>query len=290
MAECSPVEIRTRLIGYEDATLPLRFEAGQHVRQVTIRLRRAPVALDELRVEVPASERLLEAGFYARKAWAESTGRDYGQFYDADEVRGRSRRFNDVSSAALSAGVSRMYKRAILCRGLSFYLDGELLTRRYNLLTWLDSAVPLSEVEGIEIYRAVHRAIPDEYREANSNVCGAVLIWTKRRGAEPPRIEAELCEPSSGNGWLIQGVVIDAREGVRLPAAYVTLTVRGRDGGVEDLFTVADREGRFRYCDLQAVPVTIRAWYGDASSEPRPLGTDASPPGDLEIAVPVAGH
>lgn len=178
LRSCRPVLLRVEMLGFEVATHAVGFDGGPGQYQVTVRMTRAPLKVEELRVVVPKSLRLQETGFYARKAWVESTGQDLADFYDPDEVEGRSRVMHTVSALALSSRIRFLYKG---CRP-SVYIDGRRIPGVSSRHYWgrVNRAVTPSEVEGIEVYRAMSTAVPEEFRDYDSTRCGAVVVWTKR--------------------------------------------------------------------------------------------------------------
>ncbi len=182
--DCRPFLLRAEMIGYDDADESIGFEGGPGAYEVTIRLARAPIALEELTVEVPRSTRLNDVGFYARKAWVESTGEDLADFYDPVEITGRSAAIHTVAGIAGRSRVKFLYPMGVGCRRPSFYVDGRRFRRGLNFNMFLDMRVRTRDVEGMEIYRPLSTAIPAEFRDENSTACGAVLVWTKEgRGA-----------------------------------------------------------------------------------------------------------
>jgi len=286
---CGAVELHVRMIGYADGLEAVEFEKPGEVRRVTVRLVRTPLELEELRVDVTQSPRLREAGFYARMAWEESTGRDYGQFYDPEEVAGRSASTDEVTAIAMGARLFYMYKPHGLCGGPTFYVDGRRIDpRRPRIFERLDDLLPVENVEGMEIYRPVQGAIPDAFRDPNSNQCGLVLIWTKDGNGATSLVEVELCEPSpTPRGLTFEGVVTDRLTGLRLAAANVTLVTTGRDGTSTERATLSDTDGRYRYCDLDALPVSIEARYGEAAMPARRIPARATQSGTLNLEIPV---
>ncbi|MFV1988801.1 MAG: carboxypeptidase regulatory-like domain-containing protein, partial [Gemmatimonadota bacterium] len=284
-AACEPALLRVTMIGYTDAADPVSFDGADRLRSVTIRLGRDPIALEELRVEIPRSLRLRDAGFYARKAWVEASGKDLGQFLDPREVEGRSAAIQTVMGIVGDARISTIYGR---CPGggPSYYIDGRWWRADRAAIRMLRYGILPEDIEGIEIYRPIHGSVPEEYRDPNSSTCGAVVIWTKEaEAAEAPQIEVELCEPSDDpQGISFGGVVSDELTGVRLPASYVTLTIIG-DGDREDreVETIADDDGRYRYCDLGAWPSTVQARYGSATAEPFGIDSGRARAGYWEV-------
>lgn len=292
---CRPARIRVRMIGFGEPEGDLEIDGTPGDQEVTIRIPRRPLEVEELRVEVARSQRLRDVGFYARKAWEESTGRDYGEFYEEDDVTGRARAYHDVTTVALSSRIHFLYRAGPLCRGPSFYIDGRRFPERRNFTGWIDQRIKPSEVEGMEIYRPLSSAVPMEFRDYNSSRCGAVAIWTKRGVADPPQIEVELCVPADAGGAVtLEGTVSDALTGVRLPAAYVTLATDppvADPSGSGGLRAVADADGRFRFCDLEVTPVSLEASYGPVSGPLVPIERAASDPAAAEAnpGAPGAG-
>ncbi|MDX1394679.1 MAG: carboxypeptidase-like regulatory domain-containing protein [Gemmatimonadota bacterium] len=285
-AICEPAILRVTMIGYLEAEVPIDPGGPDRTQAVTVRLERDPVELDVLVVEVPRSTRLADVGFYARKAWIESLEEDMGQLYDLEEVEARTPR----TVGALISG-SRI-------RGLyggpcppAIFIDGIWFRSDSAALRMLDYGIRPWEVEGVEIYRAVHGAVPEEFRNPISNVCGAAVVWTKiAEPAEPPQIEVELCEPSDDpDGISFGGVITDELTGVPLPASYVTLTILGEGTNDQEVETIANEDGRYRYCDLGTWPSSVQARYGSTIAEPFEIDGSRAAPGywevDLKLAV-----
>lgn len=288
-AECESAILRVTMIGYEDHSEPFAF--GQDLlRAVTVELTRAPVAVDPLTVDVARSLRLQDVGFYARKAWVESTGKDLGEFYDPEEIEGRSQSFFTVTGIVSGSRMRFMYGSGDGC-GPSFYIDGKWWRNAGAAMRMLDYGILPKDIEGIEIYRPIWGSVPAEYRDPNSTSCGAIVVWTKlSRPSEPPRIEVKLCTPSNDpNGISFGGVVSDDVTGVSLPASYVTLTVSRYGGPEEEIETVADENGTYRYCDLGGWPSSVQARYGSFAAEPFAIDSTRRAPGywevDLKLAV-----
>lgn len=182
---CMAYVLRVSMLGYEAADLSIDMRAGAGAYEATVRLSRAPVQLEELRVEVARSTLLLDAGFYARKAWVESTGDDLADFYDPAEVEGRTRAIHTVPALYRRSRISFLYGLGgPLCRHPSVYIDGRRFRAPDRQFTRrLDIRVSTEDVEGVEVYRAMSTAIPMEFRDGDSASCGLVLIWTKRSAA-----------------------------------------------------------------------------------------------------------
>ncbi|MCG8469570.1 MAG: carboxypeptidase-like regulatory domain-containing protein [Gemmatimonadetes bacterium] len=182
--DCGFTVVRVDMLGYESMRQSVELETGQVEVQMTLRLPRAPLQLQELAVAIPRSLRLQRAGFYARRAWVESTGQDYANFFGPDEVRSRARAQHTVGRIALSSRIRTVYSG---CRP-SVYLNGRRIAAPTRRALWerVDRAVSTSDVEGIEIYRALSVAVPEEFRDYDSTRCGAVVVWTKEGGAATP--------------------------------------------------------------------------------------------------------
>ena len=190
LQRCDPLLLRVQIIGFADSEELLDFSGGPGAYEITIRLRRTPVELEELRVEVGSSLRLQEAGFYARRAWVESTGRDYGDFFEPDDVAGRARAIHSVGAMAMRSRIRFVYGG---CRP-SVYIDGRRHPRRSNFWEWVDMHVKPEDVEGMEIYRSTSAAVPMEFRDFESSRCGALVIWTKN-GASPHATDSRSSPP-----------------------------------------------------------------------------------------------
>lgn len=176
---CMSYVLRVSMLGYEAADVSVDMRGGG-AYEATIRMSRAPIELEELRVEVPRSTLLADAGFYARKAWVESTGDDLADFYDPAEVEGRTRAIHTVPALYGRSRIRFIYGPGG-CLHPSVYIDGRRFRapdRRFA--ERLDMRVSTNDVEGVEIYRPMSTAIPMEFRDGDSASCGLVLIWTKR--------------------------------------------------------------------------------------------------------------
>ena len=178
---CERVLVEVTLIGYGSASETVTFSGpGEQVRR-TYSLTRRPIDVAPLFVDVSRSARLDEVGFYDRAARLDSIRRDYADFFDRREVEGRALAFPSVTAIVNRSRIRFVYGGGN-CRA-AYYLDGIEIDRRYSFGSWLHHLVGPEDVEGIEIYRALWGAIPDEYRSWRSNVCGLVLIWTKDDGS-----------------------------------------------------------------------------------------------------------
>jgi hypothetical protein len=287
-SECGEALLRATMIGYVDFAEAVTFDGGGR-RVVTIRLERDPVEVEALTVDITQSARLRDVGFYAREAWVEASGKDLGQFYDTDEFAARAAAGGNTLGIAMSARVRRIYSSS--CTP-SFYVDGVWFRAPGRAARWLRYGIQPKDIEGIEVYRAIHGSVPEEYRDPNSNTCGAVVVWTKKAPpAQVPRLEVELCAPSDDpNGISFGGVVADDVTGVHLPASYVTMMVTRFGKEKEDeIETVADAEGRYRYCDIGGWPSSLQAQYGTITAEAFEVDSTRAAPGywevDLKLAV-----
>lgn len=286
MSACDEALLRATMIGYVDYAEAVTFDAGGR-RVVTIRLERDPVEVEALTVDITQSARLRDVGFFAREAWVEASGKDLGQFYDTEEFAARAAAGASTLGIAMSARVRTIYSSSC---APSFYIDGVWFRAPERAARWLSYGIQPKEIEGIEVYRAIHGSVPEEYRDPNSNTCGAVVVWTKEAPpAHVPKIEVELCEPSDDpNGISFGGIVADDVTGVHLPASYVTMMVT-RYGEEAEVETVADAEGRYRYCDIGGWPSSLQAQYGSITAEAFEVDSTRAAPGywevDLKLAV-----
>lgn len=171
---CEAGVLRVERLGYEDTSSDLDLD-GPGNYSVTLRLVRRPMELAPLEVLVRRSARLESTGFYARKAWVESTGQDLADFYDPEEVS--ERRLANVPEYVRWSRIRFVYGG---CEP-SVYVDGRLIRHRPRMNYWnlVDQQVSPNEVEGMEIYRSISTAVPVEFRDEVSMLCGAVLVWTK---------------------------------------------------------------------------------------------------------------
>lgn len=180
---CQPVLVAVTLFGYGSASESVEFAGPGSSERRTYPLTRRPIGVDPLIVNVSGSVRLAEVGFYDRMARLDSLGRDYADFYDPRQVVGRSRAIHTVGGLAAGSRIRFVYGGGG-CRP-AFYIDGIELDRKHDFFGWLDHLVKPEDVEGMEIYRSIWAAIPEQYRQWRSNVCGLVLVWTKY-GHPPP--------------------------------------------------------------------------------------------------------
>lgn len=296
--DCRSGMLNVTMLGYVPAAEPITFDGDGQTLRVTIRLVRDPVEVEALEVEIPTSLRLRDVGFYARKAWEESTGKDLGQFFDREEMEGRAMTGASALAIASSSRIRTIYRAhtfgAITCEP-SIYIDGIRYRTYRRGAAMLAYGLRTREVEGIEVYRPIWGAVPVEFRDNNSSNCGAYVVWTRagRRGSAP-RIEVELCEPAEDPlGISFGGIVRDGATGVVLPASYVEMTTRSNAGGPDVIETIADENGEYRFCDLERWPATLQAEYGPSVAEPFAIDEGRAAPGywavDLEVPVAQTG-
>lgn len=251
-------ELEVRHIAYGTRTLEVEVLAAR-TATLDLRLSAAPIAVEPLSVEIEYRPRYLEAtGFYERME------RGRGQFFDPAFVD----RWSVGAFAtggrfmALLHDMTPPFTRSFFCSGPPpdlgaapgrsrpgptgpVYIDGRL--DRSGLI-WELSA---SEIGAIEVYP--HGSGQPGF--ASSEACGVFVVWTKRWGERIREArEIELCAPQlETDAVTLEGRVRDRFTGVPLPGATVRATVPGDGGRGEHAEEVlADREGRFRVCDLPA--------------------------------------
>lgn len=296
--DCRSGTLNVTMLGYVSAAEPITFDRDGQTHQITIRLVRDPVEVEALEVEIAKSLRLRDVGFYARKAWEESTGKDLGQFFDPQEMEGRSMTGASALGIAASSRIRRMYRAhsfgAIQCLP-SIYIDGVHFRTYRRGAAMLAYGLRTREVEGIEVYRPIWGAVPVEFRDNNSSTCGAYVVWTRTggRGSAPP-IAVELCEPAEDPlGISFGGIVTDGITGVPLPASYVELALDPDAADSEIVETIADENGEYRFCDLERWPATLQAEYGSRIAEAFAIDQTRAAPGywavDLKVPVAQAG-
>ena len=153
--------VRANSIGYavtrsDTVTLAERVEL-----QVELQLSATAVPVTPLRI---VAQRTLRPGhlaaYFDRAEWSRKTG--LGRVYTRDEV-------SRMGSTRVSSLLSQFPARSN-CR-YTYMLDNLPMAPDE-----IDRSILMEDVEGIEIYRALHQ-VPPEYSHRTS--CGLVMIWTR---------------------------------------------------------------------------------------------------------------
>jgi hypothetical protein len=164
--------IEVRSIGYSPFTLDVMLAAGQVVE------RRIPMSftgdrLPDIAVESRHSRLLPRFNDFERRRQA-----GLGHYITRDEIQARG--YLNMGDALRTVKGVRVDCGALDCRirmarsspscGPSFWVDGQL-ARSFG------STTPISDVQGIEVYRGASDA-PGEFAGTTAG-CGVIVIWTR---------------------------------------------------------------------------------------------------------------
>lgn len=181
--------VRAEHLGYTTTrSEPVSVSPGERVR-IEIRLSTQPISVEPVVVvgRSPEGNADIEA-FYDRVRYGRRTG--LGTFVTRAEIEKSAalepsdllRRVPGVQVVARSGRVgstSRIRVRG--CRP-TVYVDGMPINHP-GITGSLDELVPLTDIEGIEVYRGVGRTV-DGYHDPNG--CGLILVWTRRGTSDGP--------------------------------------------------------------------------------------------------------
>jgi len=150
-------------------------------------------------------------------------------------------------------------------------------------------------IGAVEIYPSSH-GVPDFALEPEMG-CGSIVIWTNRwrgRARELGGGEIELCRPADPALTQVEGVIRDEYTGVTLPGAHVFAVSYAREtpGETREEEIVADRNGRYRVCDLpEGQRLTLRVEAADRRGPELqiPLENAASPLVTRDLTLRIAG-
>jgi len=252
------------------------------------RLEPEAIALDPLEVEVDWRPEYLErVGFYDRRA------EEIGEFFDPAFVQrwsvgswGAAR--NLLGDIILGLG-GPLRGGGFSCRGgPQVIIDGQL--DEVGLISTMSS----SNVGAVEVYRGPYKA-PDVIREARADpFCLAVIIWTRQwlDEHERERRRIVLCEPKESPEdplLLVEGAVTDELTGVMLPRSTVTAWVTRSNGERDEEVTIADDQGRYRFCALDP-RYTVVVWAGFANRNGGTAMVEPQGPASLtrDLTVPIS--
>lgn len=275
--------LRIRHIGYGETEVEVEIPVEETV-VLTLKLDPSPVELEPLVVEVERELRirsLERQGFYERRELAAG-----GDFFGPEYL---------VSWPALEVPdlVARAGRRSGCA--YAYYLDGRRVEHP-------DELPFVNELAAVEVYRSwADLAGTASVWYGSRDRCGMVLAWTWR-GPNPyhqidpwadsggESEEVVLCEPpvadGTTEGMVLEGVVRDELTGVALPGARVTARV-GEAG--KDQTTRADRQGRYRFCELPAGdPLTVWASFARKDGKVVELGPHPRETVERELAVPIS--
>ena len=153
--------VRANSIGYAVARSDTVTLAERIELQVELQLSATAVPVTPLRI---VAQRTLRPGhlaaYFDRAEWSRKTG--MGRVYTRDEV-------SRMGSTRVSSLLSQFPARSN-CR-YTYMLDNLPMAPDE-----IDRSIMMEDVEGIEIYRALHQ-VPPEYSHRTS--CGLVMIWTR---------------------------------------------------------------------------------------------------------------
>lgn len=179
--------VSAELIGYGAVVSePMTIAAGERV-EIEIRLSVEPVPVEGVVVTGRRLERTPDIqAFYDRVERGRRSG--IGDFVTRDEVE-RAAPFQtsdllrlmpgiQVVSPSGHAGSSAHVRMGRGCTP-AIYVDGSQINHS-GIPTSLDNIVPVSDIEGIEVYRGAGRQVGSYYDDRG---CGLILVWT-RRGTE----------------------------------------------------------------------------------------------------------
>lgn len=251
---------------------------------VVVRLFPRPIQLDSIGVtieqRIPYLDRI---GFYERRE------RGWGTFLDPDWVTTRNRGF---PSADRFVDYVKGQAPSMSCPRTPVYLDGRRIINEpgrgrseNDMLRELSS----HDFGAVEVYPTGH-GVPPFALNDTTLVCGAVVMWTKQ-WTDPediPGIDVVLCTPEGTAGaTTIEGYVRDELTGVVLPAARVSLDPG--DGSAVAPEAVADRFGRYRFCDVgRGEDLAAIARYGDETGDrASPAAIARADTVELDLVVPV---
>ena len=280
--------LEVRHLGFGARTISVEVSSAL-TTHLEIGLEPRAIAVEPIEVTVERRPLYLEdVGYYERLA------RGWGSFFDPTWVETRN-----VGFTRLRQFVDYLKGRVpqASCRETPVYLDGRRLLsetpRAGRVQIDLVAEMSSQDVGAVEVYATGH-GIPIFALNDTTLVCGAVILWSKRweDTAELPRITVELCEPDpTAPGRVLEGTVRDGATGVPLPGARVKAVAVA--AGTEEVETIADHAGRYRFCGLPSAGPLL-AWARYAREEGTPVSLAFPDTGtavrDLEVAVSRPGE
>jgi hypothetical protein len=166
--------VRVRRLGYRAQTVSVDVPVDEEVAELRIGLEPIPDILDPVLI-VDQESREMFPEFYARK-----DRRTFGIFIEAKDIAKRGPLF--------ASDLLRTVPGAMVRQGMR--LGNVVRIRGCQPMVWIDgSRVPGAEVDdliqpadiaGMEIYNS-WAGIPAQYTERENKLCGAIIVWTKKR-------------------------------------------------------------------------------------------------------------
>ena len=262
--------LRISHIGYAEQSTTVDVQAMQSAI-VALTLDAEAVAVEPLEVLIEHRPRRLEIeGFYDRRA------EGLGAFFDPLFVErwgvggwgNRADRFIDLlfdltpqlsSSVRTTAssgggGYTSSFGSGFSGQCPAVYVDGRPVFNDVGKGPARELEMMSTYMIGaVEIYPS-SQGVPDFALKPEVG-CGSVVIWTNRWRGRPRELgggDVELCAPENPAFTQVEGIIRDEFTDVLLPGAHVLAThhPEGRTRAAEEIEVVADREGRYRLCDI----------------------------------------
>jgi hypothetical protein len=153
---------------------PIEVAGPEERIELLIELTPRPALLDGISVEARREVRqkfLERAGFYHRASTSQ------GRFVTPEDLEGRRFSYQSILRGIPGVRVSAGDQIRFVGRGATclphIYVDGA----RIFSSSGLRGAVPLQDVDAIEIYRGL--TVPIEYAGTRDRPCGVILFWTR---------------------------------------------------------------------------------------------------------------
>ena len=166
--------VRVRRLGYRAQTVSVDVPEGEALAELRIGLEAIPDVLDPVLI-VDQLNREQFPEFYQRK-----DRRTFGIFIEAKDIEKRGPLF--------PSDLLRTVPGAMVRQGLR--MGNVVRIRGCQPMVWIDgSRVPGAEVDDLvqpaniaamEIYNS-WAGIPTQYAERENKLCGAIIVWTKKR-------------------------------------------------------------------------------------------------------------
>lgn len=170
--EAASFQLSARRLGYHPGTLTARLDSGSNISGLRIVLTPLAVELHQV-VAAETEQRLRE--FNNRKAHG-----GLARFIDRAEIVKRDPLFlsdmiRRIPGASVRASPTRGFGNIVRIRGCqpTVWIDGKRLRN-----VEIDEITDPDAVAGLEVYNS-SAGVPIEYTDPISNMCGAILIWTR---------------------------------------------------------------------------------------------------------------